>query len=93
MAATNSSWNRGSVAVSILTMSRTAAATSARSPADTSMRTAPAPEEEKEKNKGGTGVWNNPATAALIVVGAAIVLGLLIDAATDDDEGPASPSN
>jgi hypothetical protein len=56
------------------------------------MADSPADTEEKKKNKGGTGVWNNPATAALIVVGAAVVLGLLINAATDDDdEGPASP--
>ena len=53
----------------------------------------PAAEQEKTKRRGGTGVWNNPATAALIVIGAAVVLGLLIDAATDDDDDqPSSPN-
>ena len=30
------------------------------------MADSPETEEQKKKNKGGTGVWNNPATAALI---------------------------
>jgi hypothetical protein len=56
---------------------------------------APPPDPDTEKNKGGTSVWNNPATAALIVVGSAIVLGFLIKEATDDDNDnvpAASPS-
>jgi hypothetical protein len=54
----------------------------------------PPPDPDAEKNKGGTSVWNNPATAALIVVGSAIVLGFLIKEGTDDDdnEPAASPS-
>jgi hypothetical protein len=38
-------------------------------------------------------VWNRPFTAALIVLGSAIVVGLIVDQATDDDdtEDPASP--
>jgi len=42
---------------------------------------------------GRASIWNNPTTAALIVVGAAIVAGLLIDAATDDEDtvSPSSP--
>ena len=43
IAATNSSWNRGSVAVSILMTRRTAASISARSRRDSRARTAPAP--------------------------------------------------
>jgi hypothetical protein len=35
-------------------------------------------------------VWSNPLTAALIVVGGAIIIGLLVNAATDDDP-PGSP--
>jgi hypothetical protein len=39
-------------------------------------------------------VWNNPLTAALIIVGSAVVLGLIIDqAVSDDDEPTASPSD
>jgi hypothetical protein len=56
----------------------------------------PSPEDvdSKKKNRGGTSVWNNPGTAALIVLGGAIVLGWIINEATDDDdEQPASPSN
>jgi hypothetical protein len=36
-------------------------------------------------------LWNNPLTAALIVVGAAVVIGALVTAATEDDDS-ASPS-
>ena len=40
-----------------------------------------------------TSLWENPLTAALIVLGAAIVVGLVVDEATDDDdENDASPS-
>ena len=53
----------------------------------------PPPDPDAEKNRGGTSVWNNPATAALIVVGSAIVIGFLIKEATDDEDEPsASPS-
>ena len=56
---------------------------------------APSPEEaEKNKKKGGTGIWNNPLTAALIVAGAAIVLGVIVNETTkDDDEKSVSPSS
>jgi hypothetical protein len=37
-----------------------------------------------------TGVWSNPLTAALIVIGGAIIIGLLVESATDDDP-PGSP--
>jgi hypothetical protein len=47
-----------------------------------------------EAGKDKMSFWNNPLTASLIVVGAAILVGVAIDAATDDDEEtPASPSN
>ncbi len=38
-------------------------------------------------------LWNNPLTAALLVLGVAVVFGLIIESATDDDdtELPASP--
>ena len=54
----------------------------------------PPPDPNDQKNRGGTSVWNNPATAALIVVGSAIVIGFLIKEATDedDDQLSASPS-
>jgi len=39
-------------------------------------------------------LWENPLTAALIVLGAAIVVGYVVDEATDDDsEDDASPSS
>jgi hypothetical protein len=37
------------------------------------------------------GVWNNPLTATLIVVGAVIAIGLIADSTSDDDEPPSSP--
>lgn len=50
------------------------------------------PPAESEADKGGITWWNNPLTASLIVVGGAVILGILIDQATDDDEPtPASP--
>jgi hypothetical protein len=55
---------------------------------------APSPEEaeQQQRKRAGRGVWNNPLTAALIVLGAAIVIGVIINEATDDDvEQPASP--
>jgi hypothetical protein len=44
--------------------------------------------------KTGT-LWDNPLTATLIVVGGAVVTGLIIDAIDDDDTNTptASPSN
>lgn len=42
---------------------------------------------------GGKGLtfWNNPATAALLVLGVAIVFGVVIENATDDDDAESSP--
>jgi len=41
-----------------------------------------------------TSLWSNPLTAALIVLGAAIFVGYVVDEATDDDdETDASPSS
>jgi hypothetical protein len=34
----------------------------------------------------GTSVWNNPLTASLIVLGGAVVLGFLVENATDDED-------
>jgi hypothetical protein len=55
---------------------------------------APPPDPDGSgKKKGGTSVWNNPATAALIVVGSAVVLGFVIKEATKTkDDEPVSPS-
>ncbi len=48
---------------------------------------------EDDQDRGGLTWWNNPLTASLIVVGGAVILGILIDQATDDDEPtPSSPS-
>ncbi|HEX6851824.1 MAG TPA: carboxypeptidase-like regulatory domain-containing protein [Candidatus Polarisedimenticolaceae bacterium] len=47
-----------------------------------------------EADKDKMTFWNNPLTASLIVVGAAVLVGFAIDAATDDDDPtPVSPSN
>ncbi len=50
----------------------------------------------KDASKGGYGsgmsAWNNPLTATLIVIGAAVVIGFAVDRATEDDEEPSSPS-
>lgn len=43
---------------------------------------------EAEAAKAAGSFWNNSLTAALIVLGAAIVVGVAVDAATDDDDGP-----
>lgn len=62
---------------------------------DPSEEQAPSPAEarEKEKKRDRLGFWNNPLTATLVVVGAAIVVGVALDAATDDNnETPASPT-
>lgn len=37
------------------------------------------------------GIWNNPLTATLLVLGGAVVVGVLVDQVTDDDNN-ASPS-
>lgn len=58
-------------------------------------------DDDDDDNKPGaaaapakTGLWENPLTAALIVLGAAIVVGYVVDSATDDDnETTASPSD
>lgn len=44
------------------------------------------------------GVWNNPLTAALLVLGLAVLFGIVIDNATNDndksvEEKPSSPAN
>ena len=52
----------------------------------------PPPEKEKKRRKGG--VWANPVTATLIVVGSAIVVGVLVGSLSSSDSNPpASPSN
>ena len=45
------------------------------------------------RKAGTAGVWSNPLTASLIVVGAAIVVGAVISATDDDDEQDATPVN
>ena len=52
----------------------------------------PPPEKEKKRKKGG--IWSNPVTATLIVVGSAIVVGVLVSSLSSSDSNPpASPSN
>ncbi len=55
---------------------------------DTSPKTPP----EKEKKKKPGGIWANPATATLIIVGSAIVLGVAVDQLTHTENVPVSPS-
>jgi hypothetical protein len=52
--------------------------------------TSPPPGEKKAKRAGG--VWANPLYATLIVVGAAVVVGVAISALTESNSHPASPS-
>lgn len=55
--------------------------------------TSPAqPAEEPKKKKKPAGVWANPVYATLIVVGSALVVGLLISQLTEPNNKPASPS-
>jgi len=55
--------------------------------------TPPAPPTEEQKKKKGAGFWSNPLYASLVVIGGAIVVGLIIDSATKSDSNPtASPS-
>ena len=53
--------------------------------------TSPPPGEKKAKRAGG--VWANPLYATLIVVGAAVVVGVAISALTQPNSHPASPSS
>lgn len=53
---------------------------------------APAPPEQEKKKKRG-GIWANPVSATLIIVGSAIVVGFAVDQFTKSDSVPASPSN
>jgi len=53
--------------------------------------TSPPPGEKKAKRAGG--VWANPLYATLIVVGAAVVVGVAISALTSSSSHPASPSS
>jgi hypothetical protein len=53
---------------------------------------APTP-PEKDNKKERAGLWANPATATLIIIGSAIIVGLAIDQLTHTSSGaPASPS-
>jgi len=51
------------------------------------------PPAEKEKKKKQGGVWAHPATATLIVIGSAIVVGFAVDELTKSDGHPVSPSS
>ena len=51
---------------------------------------APAPAENDKKKK-RTGVWANPATATLIIIGSAIVVGVAVDQLVKSDHTEASP--
>jgi len=47
---------------------------------------APSPQEANEGKKKDMGFWNNPLTATLVVLGAAVLVGWAVDSMTDDDE-------
>lgn len=49
-------------------------------------QTTPAPGGNTGGKKSRGTLWSNPATAALIVLGAAVVVGVLVDSATNDDQ-------
>jgi hypothetical protein len=49
----------------------------------------PPPEGQKAAAE-DTSFWSNPLTATLVVVGGAILVGVLVDNATNDDDEPAS---
>ena len=51
------------------------------------------PEAEKDKKKKRGGIWAHPATATLIVIGSAIVVGFAVDQLTNSDGHPVSPSS
>jgi len=51
------------------------------------------PPAEKEKKKKRGGIWAHPATATLIVIGSAIVVGFAVDELTNSDGHPVSPSS
>lgn len=55
--------------------------------------TNPPPADEKKSRK-ALSVWNNPLTASLIVLGAAVVVGVAVDQLTNNGKtnAPASPS-
>ena len=52
---------------------------------------APDPASSQTARKGG--IWDNPLTAALLIIGGAVVVGALVSAADNDSEGVASPFN
>jgi hypothetical protein len=52
---------------------------------------APTPAEKEKKKKRG-GIWANPTSATLIIVGSAIVVGFAIDQLTHTSGAPVSPS-
>ena len=52
------------------------------------------PPAEKEKKKKPAGLWGNPASATLVIIGAAIVVGVAVDqlVMSDDEASPFVPS-
>lgn len=54
--------------------------------------TSPPAPPEKEKTKKRGGIWANPASATLIIIGSAIVVGAAVDRITHTAGAPASPS-
>jgi hypothetical protein len=52
----------------------------------------PPADDTKKKKKTPGGVWANPLYATLIVVGSAIVVGVLVNELTKPNDKPASPS-
>lgn len=54
-------------------------------------QTAPPPTPPEQQKQGGTSWWNNPVVATLLVVGGAVLIGIAVDNASNEDQ-PASPS-
>lgn len=55
--------------------------------------TSPAPAAETEKKKKKSGIWANPASATLIIIGSAIIVGVVIDQLVKSETVPVSPSS
>ena len=70
----------------------TVGAPPAGAPAPNAADTPPATEDDSLK-KGAAGLWDNPLTASLLVLGSAFLVGVLVENATDDSDEPLGSPN